>query len=215
MGKTRDLFKKTGDNKGTFYGRMGSIKDRNSKDLTEAEEIKKWQEYTEELYKKDLYDPDNLDGVVIHLKSDILEKVSFHGNAKECSKYHTTVFISCGSKIMLKILQARQFPDVKAECRKGRTRDQTVNIQWIIEKAREFQKNFYFCFIDYTKAFEYTDVKNLKNFIEMEMSDHLTCLLRNLYVGEEATIRTGHKTAHWFKNWERSMTRLYVVTLLI
>ena len=73
MGKTRDLFKKIIDTKGTFHAKMGTIKDRNGRDLTEAEDIKKrWQEYTEELYKKDLYDPDNHDGVIIHLKPDIL-----------------------------------------------------------------------------------------------------------------------------------------------
>ena len=75
MGKTRDLFKKIRDTKGTFHAKMGSIKDRNGMDLTEAEDIKKrWQEYTEELYKKDLYDPDNHDGVITHLKPDILER---------------------------------------------------------------------------------------------------------------------------------------------
>ena len=74
MGKTRDLFKKIGDTKGTFYAKMGSIKDRNGMDLTEAEDIKKrWQEYTEEVYKKDLHDPDNHDGVITHLEPDILE----------------------------------------------------------------------------------------------------------------------------------------------
>ena len=74
MGKTRDLFKKIRDTKGTFYAKMGSVKDRNGMDLTEAEEIKKrWQEYTEELYKKGLNDPDNHDGVVTHLEPDILE----------------------------------------------------------------------------------------------------------------------------------------------
>ena len=74
MGKTRDLFKKIRDNKGTFHAKMGSIKDRNSRDLTEVEDIKKrWQEYIEELYKKDLYDPDNHDGVITHLEPDILE----------------------------------------------------------------------------------------------------------------------------------------------
>ena len=74
MGKTRDLFKKIRDIKGTFHAKMGTIKDRNGMDLTEAEEIKKrWQEYTEELYKKDLYDPDNHDGVITHLEPDILE----------------------------------------------------------------------------------------------------------------------------------------------
>ena len=73
MGKTRDLFKKTRDTKGTFHAKMGSIKDRNGMDLTEAEDIKKWQEYAEELYKRDLHDPDNHDGVIIHLEPDILE----------------------------------------------------------------------------------------------------------------------------------------------
>ena len=74
MGKTRDLFKKIRDTKGTFHAKMGTIKDRNGRDLTEAEDIKKmWQEYTEELYKKDLHDPDNHNGVVTHLKRDILE----------------------------------------------------------------------------------------------------------------------------------------------
>ena len=73
MGKTKDLFKKIRDTKGTFHAKMGSIMDRNSMDLTEAEDIKKWQEYTEELYKKDLHDPDNHDGVITHLDPDILE----------------------------------------------------------------------------------------------------------------------------------------------
>ena len=73
MGKTRDLFKKIRDTKGTFHANMGSIKDRNCRDLTEAEDIKKWQEYTEELYKKDLHDQDNHDGVITHLEPDILE----------------------------------------------------------------------------------------------------------------------------------------------
>ena len=73
MGKTRDLFKKIRDSKGTFHAKMGSRKDRNGMDLTEAEDIKKWQKYTEELYKKDLHDPDNHDGVITHLESDILE----------------------------------------------------------------------------------------------------------------------------------------------
>ena len=73
MGKTRDLFKNIRDTKGTFHARMGSIQDRNGTDLTEAEDIERWQEYTEELYKKDVHDPDNNDGVITHLKPDILE----------------------------------------------------------------------------------------------------------------------------------------------
>ena len=191
-------------------------------DLTEAEDKKRWQEYAEELYKKDFYDPDNHDGVITHLESDILEcevkwalessttikasgneripvelfqtpnddsievlhsicqqlwktqqwpqdwkrsvfiPIPKKGNDKECSDYHTITFISHTSKVMLKILQARlqqyvncELPDVQAEFRKGRgTRDQSANICWIIEKAREFQKNIYFCFINYGKTFD-------------------------------------------------------------
>ena len=183
--------------------------------LTEAEDIKKWQEYTE-LYKKDLRDPDNHDGVITHLNPDILEcKVKWalesitankasggdgipaelfqfvkddamkvlhsicqqiwktqqwpqdwkrsvfilvpkKGNIKECSNYHTIALISHASKVMLKVLQDRlqqymnhELPVVQAGFRKGRgTREKNANIPWIIEKAREFQKNIYFCFID-------------------------------------------------------------------
>ena len=191
-------------------------------DLTGSGEIKKrWQEYTEELYKKDLHDPDNEDDVITHLEPDILEckvkwalgsittnrtsgndgipvdlfqnlkddavKVVYSicqqiwntqqwpqdwersvfipipkkGNAKECSNYHTIALISHASQVMLKILQARlqqyvnlELPDVQAGFRKGRgTRDQIANIRWIMEKAREFQKNICFCFTDYAKPF--------------------------------------------------------------
>ena len=92
-------------------------------------------------------------------------------------------------------------PDVQVGFRKGRgTSDQIANIRWIIEKAREFQKNIYFCFIDYAKAFDYVDHKKLWKFLkEMEILDHLTCLLRNLYAGQEATVRTGHGTTDWFQ----------------
>ena len=102
---------------------------------------------------------------------------------------------------MLKILQARlqqyvnhELPDVQAGFRKGRgTRDQIANIRWIIKKAREFQKNIYFCFIDYVKAFDCVDHNKLwKSHQEMGIPDHLTCLLRNLYAGQEATVRIGH-----------------------
>ena len=108
-----------------------------------------------------------------------------------------------------KILQARlqqyvnwELPDVQTGFRKGRgTRDQIVNICWIIEKAREFQENFYFCFIDYTKAFDCVDHNKLwKTLQEMGIPDHLTCLLRNLYTGQEATVRTGHGTTDWFQS---------------
>ena len=109
---------------------------------------------------------------------------------------------------MLKILQARlqqlmncEFTDVKAGFRKGReTKHQILNIRWIIKKAREFQKNIYFCFIDYAKAFDYVDHnKPWKILKEMEIPDHLTCVLRNLYAGQEATVRTGHGTTEWFQ----------------
>ena len=107
----------------------------------------------------------------------------------------------------LKILQARlqqyvnhELPDVQAGFRKGRgTRDQIANICWITEKVREFQKNVYFCFIDYAKAFDCVDHNKLWKILkEMEILDHLTCLLRNLYAGHEATVRTGHGT-DWFQ----------------
>ena len=109
---------------------------------------------------------------------------------------------------MLKILQARlqqyvnrELPDVQAGFRKGRgTRDQIANIYWIIKTAREFLKNIYFCFIDYAKAFDCVDHNKLwKTLKEMGIPDHLTCLLRNLYAGQEATVRTGYETADWFQ----------------
>ena len=138
-----------------------------------------------------------------------LEKVSFHSNPKErqCSNYHTIALISHASKIMLKILQARlqqyvnrELPDVQAGFRKGRgTRDQIADICWIMEKAREFHKNNYFCFIDYAKAFDCVAHSTLWEILkELGLSDHLTCLLKNLYAGQEATDRTGHRTADWF-----------------
>ena len=121
-----------------------------------------------------------------------LEKVSFHpipkkGNVKECSNYCTIALISHASKVMLKILQARlqqyvnrELSDVQAGFRKGRgTRDQIANICWIIEKAREFQENIYFCFIDYAKPFDYVDHNKLWEILkETGIPDHLTCLLR-------------------------------------
>ena len=228
-------------------------------DLTEAEDIKKrWQEYTEELYKKDLHNQDNHDDVITHLEPDILEcevkwalesittnkasggdgnpvelfqilkddavkvlhsvcqhiwktqqwpqdwkrsvfiSIPKKGNTKNCSNYRTIALISHASKVMLKILQTRiqqyvhcKIPDVQAGFRKGRgTRDQIANICWIIKKAREFQKNI--CFIDSAKAFDSMAVENSSR-------DHLTCLLRNLHAGQEATVRTGHGTTDWFQ----------------
>ena len=198
-------------------------------DLTEADDIKRWQQYTEKLYKKYLHDPDNQDGVITHLEPDILEcedkwalgsittkkvsggdgipvalfqilkddtvKVLYSicqkiwksqqwpqewkrsvfiptpkkGNAKESSNYCTFAITSHSSKVRLKILQARlqqylnrELTDVPAGFRKGReTRDQIDNICWIIKKATEFQKNIYFCFIDYAKVFDYVDHNKL------------------------------------------------------
>ena len=228
MGKTRDLFKKISDTKGTFHVKMVTIKDRKAMDLTEAEDIKKrWQEYTEEIYKKDLHDPDNHDGVITHLEPDILEcevdlkkhhynkasrgdeipgkqfhflkddamkvihsicqqiwktqkwpqdwkrQFSFQSQRKAMAKNVQTpakfALISHTSKVMLKILQARlqqymngELPDVQPGCRKGRgTRDQIANIYWITRKAREFQKNIYFYFIDYAKALDCVNQKKI------------------------------------------------------
>ena len=218
MGKPRDLFKKIRHTKGIFHAKMGTIKDRNGMDLIKAEDIeKRWQENTEELYKKDLHEPDDHDGVITHLESDILEcevkwalgsitlnkasegdgipaelfqilkdddvkvlhsicqqiwktqqwpqgwkrsvfiPIPKKDNAKEGSNYRTIALISHTSQIMLNFLQARlqqyvnrELPDVQASFRKGRgTRDQIANIHWILEKGREFQKDIYFCYIDY------------------------------------------------------------------
>ena len=139
-----------------------------------------------------------------------LEKISFHsnikGNAKECSNYNRIALISHAIKVMLKILQGKpqqyvnhELPDVQAGFRKGRgTRDQIANIRWITEKAREFQKNINFCFINYAKAFDSVDHNKLWKILKkMGIPDHLTCLLRNLYAGQEATVRTGHGTTNW------------------
>ena len=121
------------------------------------------------------------------------------GYAKECSNYRTIALISHTSKVMVKILQARlqqyvkhELPDVQAVFRKGRgTRDQTANILWTIDKAREFQKNIYFCFIDYAKAFDCVDHNKLWKILqEMGIPVNLTCLLINLYADQEATVRT-------------------------
>ena len=211
-------------------------------DLIEAEDKKRWQEYTEELYKKDFHDPDNHDGVITHLEPDLLEcevkwalgsitankasggdgipvelfqtlkddavkvlqsicqqiwktqqwpqdwkrsvfiPIPKKGYDKECSNYHMIVLISYASKVILKILQARlqqymnrELPYVQAGFKKCRaTRDQIANILWIIKKARELQKNIYFCLIDYAKAFDCVDHNKLWKILkEMGISDHL------------------------------------------
>ena len=152
-----------------------------------------------------------------HRKRSVFIPISKKGNAKECSNYHTIALISHASKVIVKILQARlqqyvnhELPDVQAGFRKGRgTKDQITNIPWIFKKARKFQKNIYFCFIDYAKAFDCVDHNTLWKILQ-EMG---TYLLRNLYADQ--------KTINWtwnnrlVPNRERSMSRLYIVTLLI
>ena len=154
--------------------------------------------------------PANLENsaVATGWKRSVFIPIPKKGNAKECSNYHTIALISHASKVMLKILQARlqpymnhELPDVQSGFKRGRgTRGQIANICWIMEKARQFRKNIYFCVIDYAKAFDYVDHKKLWKILkEMGIPDHLTCLLRNLYAGQEATVRTGHGTTDWFQ----------------
>ena len=136
---------------------------------------------------------------------------SFQSQIGQCQRMfkllHSSL-VSHSSKVMLKILQARlqqcvsrELPDVQAGFRKDRgTRDQIANIHCIIDKAREFQKSMYFCFIDYAKAFDYVDHNKLWKILkQMGIPDHLTCLLRNLYAGQEAIVRTRHGTTDWFQ----------------
>ena len=136
-------------------------------------------------------------------KRSVFIPIPKKGNAKACSNYCTVALILHASKVMLKILQARlqqyvnhELPDVQAGFRKGRgIRDQIANTCWIIKKKKEFQKNIYFCFIDYAKAFDIVNHNKLWKIHQvMGIPDHPTCLLRNLYSGQEATVRTGHET---------------------
>ena len=140
-------------------------------------------------------------------KRSVFIPIPKKGNAKECSNYCIIALISHASKVMLKIIQAtlqqyvnRELPDVQTGFRKGRgTRDQIANIRWI-EKPREFQKNIYFCFIDYAKAFDCVDHNKLWKILkEMGIPDPLTCLLRNLYAGRKARVRTEHARTDWFQ----------------
>ena len=140
-------------------------------------------------------------------KSSVSIPLPKKGTDNECSKYCTTALISHAGRLILK-LQVRlqqyvncELPDVQAEFRKWRgTRDQIANICWITEKAREFQKNIYFCFIDCAKAFDCVDHNKLWKLLkDMGISDHLTCLLRNLYAGQEATVRFTDGTTDWFQ----------------
>ena len=154
-------------------------------------------------------------------KRSVFIPIPKKGNAKECSNYHTIALISHASKGMLKILQARlqqymncELPDIQADFRKGRgTRDQIANIYWIIEKAREFQKNIYLCFIDYAKAFDFGKVKLWK--ILRDGNNRPPDLPFEKYV-----CRSGSNSLNWtwnnrlVPNWERSTSRLYIITLL-
>jgi len=133
-------------------------------------------------------------------KKSVFIPIPKKGSTKKCSNYFSIALILHASKVMLKILQAKlqkvhmnhELPDVQAWFRKGRgTRHQIANIRWIIEKARDFQKNMYFCFIDYAKTFDCVDHNRLWKILkDIGIADHLTCLLRNLYAGQEATVKT-------------------------
>ena len=142
----------------------------------------------------------------------ILIPIPKKDSTKERSNHRTIVLISHASKVMLKILHAslqlyasQELPDVPGGFRKGRgTRDKIANIHWIIEKTREFQKNIYLCFIDYNKAFDCVDHDKLWKILrEMGIPDHFSCFLRNLYAGQEARVRTRHRTKDWFKIGKR------------
>ena len=154
--------------------------------------------------------PANLENsaVATGLEKSVFIPIPKKGNAKACSNYQKIALISHISKVMLKILQVRlqqyvncELPDVQEGFRKDRgTRDPIANICWIMEKGREFQKNIYFRFIDYAKAFDCLDHNKLWKILQqMGIPDHLTCLLRNLYADQEAIVRTGHGTTDWFQ----------------
>ena len=141
-------------------------------------------------------------------KRSVFIPIPKKGNAKKYSNYHTIALNSHTSKVMLKILQARlqqymncELADFHAGFRKGRgTRDQIANICWIIKKARGVPEKIYFCFIDYAKDFDCVNHKKLWKILkEMGIPGHLTCLLRNMYAGQEATVRIGHGTTDWFQ----------------
>ena len=134
-------------------------------------------------------------------KRSVFIPIPKKGNAKECSNYCTIALISHARQARLQQYVNCELPDVQAGFRKGRgTRDQIANICWIVEKAREFQENIYFCFIDYAKAFDCVDHNKLWKILkEMGIQDHLPCLLKNLHAGQESTVRTGHGTTDCFQ----------------
>ena len=155
-------------------------------------------------------------------KRSVFIPIPKKGNAKECSNYCPTAFISHTSKVMLKILQARlqqyvnhELPDVQAGFREGRgARDQIANIRWIIKEAREFQKNIYFALLTMTKPLTVWITTNWEILQEMGIPDHLTCLLRNVYAGQEPTVRTGRGKTRWFQIG-KGVRQGCIVTLLI
>ena len=142
-----------------------------------------------------------------HWKRSVFIPIPKKGNAKECSNYSTIALLSHASQVMLKIFQARlqqyvnrELPDVQADFRKGRgTRDQIANILWIFEKVREFQKTFISALLTMSKPLTVWTPINWRILKEMRIPDHPTCLLRNLYAGQEATVRTGYGITGWFQ----------------
>ena len=158
-------------------------------------------------------------------KRSVFIPIPKKNNAKECSNYHTIILISHASKVMFKILQARlqqyvnyEFQMFKLDLEKAEEPKIKLPTSAELSKKQEFLKNIYFCFIDYTKAFDPMDHNKLWKFLkEMGIPDHLTCLLRNLYAGQEVTVRSKKQT--WnnrlIPNWERSGSRLHIFTLLI
>ena len=161
------------------------------------------------LWKCELNIPPNLEksAVATDWKRSVFIPIPKKGNAKECSNYWKIALISHVSKVMLKILQAslqkyvnRELPDVQAGFRKGRgTRDQIANIHWIMEKQESTRKTSISAFLTMPKSLTVWITRNWKILKEMGIPDHLTCLLRNLYAGQEATVRTRHGTADWFQ----------------
>ena len=132
------------------------------------------------------------------------------GTSISTKAWHTS------SPFLCKLRKGRELPDVQAGFRKGRGTRDRIATSARSSKKQEFQKNIYFCFIDYAKAFDCVDHDELWKIVkEMGIPDHLTCLLRNLYTGQEATVRTSHGTTDWFQIIKGVMSRLYIVTLLI
>ena len=256
---TIDLFKRIKYLRGHFIPKIGNLTDQNGKHLTNGDEIKsKWEQYVEELYKKEIKRTGNLelddyelepgilesevkfamktvangkasghDGIPIECfktvkedavkiltklcrqiwktqkwpqdwKKSIITPIPKNGNAKYCSNYQTIALISHTSKIMLKIIQrrlepflGRVMPVTQAGFRKGRgTRDQITNLRWLMETAREYQKEFYICFIDYNKAFDCVDHEKLSSvLLEMGTPKHLIILIKNLYTNQQASVK--------------------------